>query len=906
MIALVVLACSLPGVAAAPDRRQVSRTDGIAALLQKVERSLESGQPSRYMELLSGGADRDRALVFAQVVIVPGITRAVVRERDREPLFGALPGDGYRLLVEVFTEFGSESRLATWRLDVRRRPPADAQETISDEWVISGQELLSVLRGLHRLALDPTRQFAARNLIIHAEDLELTLAEGSVFIAEADGRTTALVLLGKGEMVFSPTPETEKGQIQIAAGSETLQTPFDAAYLRAASFDLNGLLAQGALVERPVDQREFRRADEVFRVEAAKSFVIDLGDLSTETWSLSPGFGDVLAEIRTRRFDTLTYARSSGDAEDISLFDRRRRKNLSVYASRAKQEKLGSAYNEDLLADFDVLHYAVATSFTPDRRWIEGQTTLRIRILAPQVTSISLKLAEPLAVRSVVAGEFGRLLAVRVRNQSSVVVNFPVPISRGVELSVTVAYEGRLMPQPTDREIVRLDQLPDVEAEPPAIPLEEAFLYSTRSYWYAQASASDYATATLRLTVPAGYTAVGSGTLVDAVPLPASPGSNIKAPSMVFTYAADQPVRYLSCLVTKLVAVRSQTVRMGDVVGGKVVERPPGVFFDSLELSVLAHARQQSRARQLVPRVVEILRFFSSIVGDFGYPSLTLAVVETELPGGHSPPFMAVLNQPAPGSQKVWRNDPASFEDFPEFFLAHELAHQWWGHAVGWRNYHEQWLSEGMAQYLAALYAERARGRAVFESLLRRMRRWAMDESDQGPIWLGYRIGHIKNDSRLFRAVVYNKSAVVLHMLRRLVGDDVFFRSLRRFYYSSRYRKVGTTDLQRAFEAETLFPLDRFFDRWVRGATIPQVKVSTQIEEGKNGGLAVVQLEQTGEVFDLPLTVTVDYVDRPPFTVEIRLTDQTAELRIPLIGSLRRIDVNRDELSIVDVVRQSP
>ena len=63
--------------------------------------------------------------------------------------------------------------------------------------------------------------------------------------------------------------------------------------------------------------------------------------------------------------------------------------------------------------------------------------------------------------------------------------------------------------------------------------------------------------------------------------------------------------------------------------------------------------------------------------------------------------------------------------------------------------------------------------------------------SDQGPVYLGYRLGHIRGESRVFRALVYNKSAAVLHMLRRLVGDEAFFRGLRRFYRESRFRKVG-------------------------------------------------------------------------------------------------------------------
>ena len=64
--------------------------------------------------------------------------------------------------------------------------------------------------------------------------------------------------------------------------------------------------------------------------------------------------------------------------------------------------------------------------------------------------------------------------------------------------------------------------------------------------------------------------------------------------------------------------------------------------------------------------------------------------------------------------------------------MAHEIAHQWWGHGVGWENYHDQWLSEGFAQYFATLYANKFRGDDVFQGVLKRMRRWAINESDQG------------------------------------------------------------------------------------------------------------------------------------------------------------------------------
>src|SRR4029453_1518013 len=164
-------------------------------------------------------------------------------------------------------------------------------------------------------------------------------------------------------------------------------------------------------------------------------------------------------------------------------------------------------------------------------------------------------------------------------------------------------------------------------------------------------------------------------------------------------------------------------------------------------------ARELGRARELLQRARDIASFYAELLHDVPYPSFTLAVLESYVPGGHSPAYFAALNQPLPTSPFTWRDDPASFDNYPEFFLAHELGHQWWGQAVGWKNYHEQWLSEGFAQYFAAVYAEQRRGAGVFDGFIRSMSRWAVATSDQGAVYLGYRLGHIKNDSRILRAV---------------------------------------------------------------------------------------------------------------------------------------------------------
>ena len=102
--------------------------------------------------------------------------------------------------------------------------------------------------------------------------------------------------------------------------------------------------------------------------------------MSRETWSLLPQPGDFVAEVRTRRFDDLTYARSSGEAEDVTMFQRARKRNISAYASEQKLQSRGRFFDEDDLVDYDVLDYDIDASFYPEREWMEGRTRMRLRV----------------------------------------------------------------------------------------------------------------------------------------------------------------------------------------------------------------------------------------------------------------------------------------------------------------------------------------------------------------------------------------------------------------------------------------------------------------------------------------------------------------------------------------------
>ncbi len=881
----------------------------------------------RWSALLSANANRDAALEFFDSMIPKGITRAVVKQRDRAPLTGALPGNGYRLIAEIFIETGPRGRITTWNLDIRK--PRDDDDP--QPWRVVVAERLSSVEGLHRLVLQPGKQFAARNLVLRSVDFEVRLPAGQVFVAETTDGATALVLLGDGNIVFSPKPREEKGQVRIFCGSDALDAAFSTALIRLSPYDYAAAVDESMLTPAgAVDPRAFRRAQEVFDDDIGNSFSLDLSDLSRETWSLLPQPGDFVAEVRTRRYGNLTFARSSGEPEDVSLFQRARKRNISIYASEAKLAARGRFYDEDDLVDYDVLDYTVDSTFTPDREWMEGRTRLRLRVQSFALAVVTLKLAEALTVNSVVSEELGRLMFLRVRNQNSIVINLPAPVPQGTVLTLLLTYQGRMMRQGINDDSIAVgaDQgggaaaggrprTFEESADLPLVPPEMNWLFSNRAQWYPQAEVTDYATATMRITVPAEFAVVASGVQASGSPTMLGLQTNGQGQAM-FTFVASQPLRYLSMVISRMTRADATTVALDIVPPPELLagpmprgsngadppaagqKLPPVGSRNTVSLTVDANKRQEGRARDVVPTVAEIMRLYASLVGDVPYDSLNLAMVEADLPGGHAPAYVAVINNPLPTSPFSWRNDPANFSNFPEFFVAHELAHQWFGQAVGWKNYHEQWLSEGFAQYLAALFARERRGEPAFRDILKQFRRWAIDQSADGPIYLGYRLGHIKGESRIFRAVVYNKGAIVLHMLRRLVGDEAFFKGLQRYYREHRFTKAGTADLQKAMELESGRDLARFFERWVFDSGVPRLRYATSVAADE----ATVRIEQTGELYDVPVTVTVLYADGKVSEEVVRVSEAVTDAKIRLTGAVRSVELNQDGAALAHFEKQ--
>jgi aminopeptidase N len=160
---------------------------------------------------------------------------------------------------------------------------------------------------------------------------------------------------------------------------------------------------------------------------------------------------------------------------------------------------------------------------------------------------------------------------------------------------------------------------------------------------------------------------------------------------------------------------------------------------------------------------------------------------------------------------------PILSDPHEDWAIAHELAHQWWGNAITCADWSELWLNEGMTVFMVAAYKEARWGRADYDrEIALANSRWkaAKDQGFDKPLsWQG-----TYPSLKLKRAMAYAKSVVFLDTLRRELGDDVFWRAIKRYTRDNFNKTVTAANLQRAFERESRRHLAPLLQEWVFGA----------------------------------------------------------------------------------------
>ncbi|MGD9561807.1 MAG: M1 family metallopeptidase [Pyrinomonadaceae bacterium] len=233
---------------------------------------------------------------------------------------------------------------------------------------------------------------------------------------------------------------------------------------------------------------------------------------------------------------------------------------------------------------------------------------------------------------------------------------------------------------------------------------------------------------------------------------------------------------------------------------------------------------------------------------------------------------------------------------------AHEVAHQWWGHTVGWTSYRDQWMSEGFSEFSTSLFIQYVKKDLdKFNEFWDEQRKRILEPTSAtkgkkpytiGPVTQGYRLNSAKTGA-VAQRMIYPKGAYIMHMIRMMMFDhrqgtgDARFQKMIREFLASHYNKdVSTNDFKLAVEKHMLPSMDLrgtktmdwFFDSWVYGTDIPsyQLTWSTANLEGKTALNAKLTQSDVSEDFSASVPLYLDFGKGPIFLGAARVTGNSS------------------------------
>ena len=244
---------------------------------------------------------------------------------------------------------------------------------------------------------------------------------------------------------------------------------------------------------------------------------------------------------------------------------------------------------------------------------------------------------------------------------------------------------------------------------------------------------------------------------------------------------------------------------------------------DSMEVLNYILPEHDSTALQSLPHVVDMLAVYSNLFGL--YPFIKEKYGHAEISG----------------SSSMEHQTMTSLTTFNEDVLSHELAHQWFGDMITCRTWSDLWLNEGFAQYCSALYRERQYGVDSYWIYMNAQ----LDQAKLSHGAIG--IADTSSVANLFNSPrIYSKGAAVLHMLRHVLGDSIFFLSLRTYANDPalKYATATIRDFQSMCETVSGKNLAFFFQEWLYGDRFPDYSYSWKwISSGDSSVLSLTIMQ---------------------------------------------------------------
>lgn len=517
---------------------------------------------------------------------------------------------------------------------------------------------------------------------------------------------------------------------------------------------------------------------------------------------------------------------------------------------------------ERVVDSWKPLHYNITLSFNSQvTELANARTEITIEVLAQSLTTVDLDFGE-MAIDGVTISDSPVQFS---RTSERLNIALPQPAKRGAKLKITINYHGR----PKDGLIFAKDRDGKESATGDNWPNRVHYWIPTLDHPSAKA------TVNFTVTAPRGYQVVanGQGSFVQEFGATANWG-----------FEETKPIPAYCMIVT--------------VNAGAIIESP-----DKAVTKLLYNVPQRDRdyAVKGFSSAAPALAFFNQTIAPYPYEKLALIVAETRFGGmENSSAIVFANNLLAPrGSEKM--SARFGIPKRIESVVAHEIAHQWFGDSVTESTWADLWLSEGFATYFAGLFIEKHDGEEAFREYMREAAGRYVAFSKQS--YLPIHDTTTEDLMKLLNENNYEKGAWVLHMLRRQLGDEAFFKGLRSYYNDHASRNATTEDLRQALENASGKDLKQFFARWIYAAGHPRYELSWDSSERA----VTVQLKQLqpGEPFldPVPVEFTVNgKVERK--TIKPTGKSTTTSIRLP--GKPTAVKIDPDETLLKEVISIKP
>jgi len=453
------------------------------------------------------------------------------------------------------------------------------------------------------------------------------------------------------------------------------------------------------------------------------------------------------------------------------------------------------------------------------------------------------------------------LSAERVSQDSTVRISLPGTLSKGSSTSLIFEYEGTL--QSGD--------------DSPVPGLKLAYVGDPYSYllyaggWFPMSGyGTNRFTSTIGISVPAGYTVIGSGrestgefpSLDTAATLARRASSRsqairLAAPSSnrIYTFTYDKPSFPGTILIGKYVQTKSNE-------GG-------------LDISVYTSEQNKPIAAQYADTASKAFFFYTSSFGPSYSNKLSLVELPNDtVPSAWAPEIAAIASRAF--NQKVNYR-----------LVANSVAHQWWGTMVSPATRNDWWLNDGFARYSEALYVEHVAGEAGFEEMSKDMAVGAL-AYETVPL---AQVGKLDPFSAEFQSLTTDKGGSILNMLRWVIGDQAFDNTMRNFVSQYSGKPATVDDFRKVAEKEASQQLTWFFTEWLDSTGAPEFKEKYTIYRTQKGFRVVGEIQQDMDLFRMPVELKID-TDGKTETKRVEVSGTDSAYAVETFGKPRKITID--------------